>query len=429
MKFKNKRVLVIGAGSSGKSAQNFLQQRGAKTYLFDDADGLEFEWEGEEFDLAVLSPGVSINHPLAQKFKDILVSELALGFSVRRWWHRKKIVAVTGTNGKTSVVNLIHGALGGKRSVLCGNCGVPVTGVSRELRKKIPITEVSSFMLELPAPRANIAVILNVTEDHLDRHGTVDNYIAHKESLAKPQRKRDILVLNFDCETTRALAIGKRQRVLWFSTTARVRGIYAENGVVYLNLGRKRRVLVTLNELGIWRTHDVQNLLATVLVSWLLGVKRVVWNGATEHRLEFVKTHGQTSFYNDSKATNVAATLAAANSFSLPVHLILGGQGKSQDFSKLFADLPVGVASIHALGEDAHAILTAASEAGYKRAFYAQSLEDATHAAYDSAKATNGPSVVLLSPACASLDGFASFAQRGEIFKRIVMNINGNVEV
>ena len=429
MRFKDKRVLVIGAGQSGKSAEAFLQQRGALTYLFDDNDGLEHEWDSQDFDLAVLSPGVSINHPLAQKFKDILLSELALGFMAKKWWHRKKVVTITGTNGKTSVVNMIFNALGAGRAVLCGNCGPPVTAVTREIQKKIPVTEISSFMLELPAPRSNIAVILNVTEDHLDRHGTVENYVAHKESLAKSQKRRDTLILNYDCVTTRGLAIGKRQRVLWFSTTTRVRGIYVENGVVYLNIARRRKPMVTLNELGIWRTHDIQNLLATVLVCKLLGAKKVGWNNAPEHRLQFVKTVGQTSFYNDSKATNIAATLAAASSFSLPVHLILGGQGKGQDFAKLFNELPVGVASIHVFGADAHTILTAASESGYKHAFYCSSLEHATHAAYESAKATNGPTVVLLSPACASLDSFTSYAERGEIFKRKVMNIHGNVEV
>ncbi|MCL2587623.1 MAG: UDP-N-acetylmuramoyl-L-alanine--D-glutamate ligase [Firmicutes bacterium] len=416
MKLKNKRVLIIGAGASGKSAEAFLQQRGAKTYLYFDPSAIEFE--ESDFDLAVLSPGVSINHPLAQQFKSKLVSELTLGFSGRH----KPIVAVTGTNGKTTVVNLIHQILGQNRSILCGNIGIPVTSVSEEIKRKIPIAEVSSFMLELPAPRVRIAVILNITQDHLDRHGTIENYVRHKESLAHGQKRCDRLILNFDCPTTRELAKGKRQRILWFSTTARVKGVYIEDGVVWLNLKRKRRRLYSLNELGLFRMHDIQNFLATLLVCWLLGKKNIgevcgrPLKQIEDHRIEFVRAVGQTAFYNDSKATNIAATLAAVNSISLPVHLIMGGQRKGQDFNKFFENLPAHVARICVIGVDKKYIVKTAAAHGISDIYLCDGLVDALEWSVKG----SGAKVVLLSPACASFDEFKNYQDRGNKFKEMV---------
>ena len=413
MKFKDKRVLIIGAGASGRSAEAFLQSRGAKTFLYDDK--LKLDVERLDCELAVLSPGVSINHELAQRFRDKLISELALGFTVRH----KKIVAVTGTNGKTSVVNLIHQAMGDKRAVLCGNCGPPVTSVSESLRKKIPITEVSSYMMETEMIkgrfRPRIAVILNITQDHLDRHGTIENYIAHKEVLAKNQKRRDVLILNYDCANTKKLAEGKRQKILWFSTKARVRGIYAEEGRVWLNTGRKACAVFDLGELGLHAEHQIQNFLATALVCALLRVKRANLKNlrsVEEHRIEFVKTIDGASYYNDSKGTNTAATLAAINSFSLPVHLILGGKRKGQDFAQFFAKLPAHVASVCVYGEDREHI----AKASTVEVVECEGLEEAVRIA----SVGQGPRVVLLSPACASFDQFRDYVQRGERFREII---------
>ena len=468
MKLKDKRVLIIGAGESGQSAEKFLQSRGAKTLVFDDRFEMDIERLcAEDFDLAVLSPGVSINHQLAQKFKHKLLSELSLGFarcrSLVRFISALKapIVAVTGTNGKTSVVNLLHQAIGPKKSFLCGNCGPPATAItSKDMRRKIAITEVSSFMTEpevakeepsrvrkgnrckfLPRPfRPDIAVILNITQDHLDRHGTVDNYIRHKLALTAHQRRSDILILNYDCPNTRELEKNFKKekwekparsgpKILWFSTTARVRGIYVEDGIIWLNLRHKRRALFTLGELGLYRQHDIENFLATALVSRYLRVRLVNLlnlRSIENHRIEFVATIGQTSFYNDSKGTNISATLAAVNSFSLPVNLILGGQRKGQDFAKLFEVLPAQVNEVFVFGEDAHHILSSAVDAGWgSRISVYDGMESAVKAAYAGplGKKNDGPNVVLLSPACASFGEFRNYAHRGEQFIEIVKTL------
>ena len=405
---------------SGKSTESFLQSRGAKTLVFDDKFGQDIaKLDPKDFDFAVLSPGISINHELAKKFKEILVSELSLGFSGKH----KRIIAVTGTNGKTTVVNLINQALGNKKSVLCGNCGPAVTSVTKVIRKKLPITEVSSFMLELPAPRVSIAVILNITQDHLDRHGTVENYIRHKESLASSQKRSDRLILNYDCPVTKELSAKKRQRVLWFSTKTRVKGIYTEDSTVWLNIRRKRRALFSLNELGLYREHDIQNFLAVALVCKLLGVKDKDLkdlNNVQKHRIEFVKAINNISFYNDSKATNIAATRAAVNSLGLPVHLIMGGQRKGQDFSAFFENLPAHIKHIYVFGQDRGHILGRAARFGFSEITSCKNMEEAVVLANKSA---TGPQIILLSPACASMDEFRDYQDRGDSFKMTIDKI------
>ena len=436
MKFRDKKVLVIGAGASGKSAKEFLESRGASVTLYDDKENL-LDHDSllyEDFDLVILSPGVSINHPLAQKFESKMISELALGFSVP---HKKK-VAVTGTNGKTSVVNLIQSAIGDKRGILVGNSGVPVSSVSAQIKSKLPVTEVSSFMLEcqlinhekqiqkIAKFRPKIAVILNISQDHLDRHGTMENYIAHKAAITKYQKRCDKLILNYDNVHTRG--IETRAKKLFFSTTSRVRGAYVEDGFVYLNLRGRAKKVFKLSDLNLFKQHDIENFLATFLVCHLLKIpKKNLENlrAIEEHRIQYVTTIGQTEFYNDSKATNIAATLAACKSFKLPVNLIIGGVDKGQNFESMWEDLPQNVERVFVYGESKHSMQNSAQTAGYDSIELCEDMYDAIKRATEHGM---GAKVVLLSPACASFDEFLNYEDRGNKFAEFVKSMGDSEE-
>jgi len=449
VKFRNKRVLVLGVGSSGLAAKNFLEQRGAEVIVYDDNVQISEETSRstrETCDLAVISPGISINHPLAKQMQKnnipisgacvnvsgacaSVISELELGFCEKHG----KVVAVTGTNGKTTVSNMINDALG-RKSVLCGNVGIPVTSVAKQLRRKTAVVEVSSFQLEasqshgaartLRGFRPNIAVILNITQDHLERHGTMEEYIRCKAAISKNQKKRDVLILNFDDANCRSL--GTHQKVLWFSTTAKVKGIYLDGRDITLNIKRRAQKIFTLDELGAENQHDIQNILAVILTLKLLkvpksAIKKACRAAKMPHRLQYIgnlKTRERTvMFFNDSKSTNVASTLAACRCFKSPVNLLLGGVSKGQSFAELFEKLPAVVQNIFAFGQAAAEIIKAANEAGFLAVVKCNNLEDATHRAI---KAGTGPLVVLLSPACSSFDMFKNYEHRGEEFVKTV---------
>ena len=422
-----KKVLVLGAGKSGMAAAKFLYYKGAVVGIYDDVETKqsipqaicvtsEKQIEFEKFDLCVISPGVSINHKIARKFEGRNISELALGFTDKH----KKVVAVTGTNGKTTVTKMIAAALG-RRGVACGNVGVPVTSVADELRRKIAVAEVSSFMLEAPGDFcSDISVILNITQDHLERHGSMQEYIRCKSVLAGNSKT---LILNYDDENCRALG---NQRSLFFSTTKAVRGIYIDGKDICLNLKNKPKKLFNIDDFGETKPHAIQNILATILVCHLLKVSKrrimAACNGhrTNEHRIQSVANIGNVTFYNDSKATNIAACLAACRCFKCPINLLVGGQVKGQNFAELFEKLPNMVEQVFCFGSGEDVIMESAKQRNFKNITKCADMAEATKAAYEHGF---GPRVVLLSPACASLDEYKSYAERGEKFTEIVRGL------
>jgi UDP-N-acetylmuramoylalanine--D-glutamate ligase len=437
MNLKHKKILVIGAGDSGVSAAKFLQERGAVVGIYDDKGEAsipqailvkdEESVRREQFDFAVISPGVSINHKIARVFEGRLVGEVALGFTVSH----KKIVAITGTNGKTTTTKMLAKALG-KNGIAVGNIGIPVTSVTREIGRRTAVCEVSSFMLEGGAGfRPNISMILNITQDHLERHGTMDEYVRCKSAISEMQTNRDYLILNYDCEQCKKIALANdckplptnAPQVLFFSTTAAVRGIYIADGKVVLNIGRRPKILFDIKEFGEQKPHQIQNILAVTLAAVLLGVrKKAIIKACSgvvshEHRIQHVRTMGSVSFYNDSKATNIAATLAAVRSMSVDINLILGGVAKGQNFDTLFESLPKHVQHIFCFGESSSDIIASAQKANFEQITQCRHLSEAVNRAIATG---SGPRVVLLSPACSSFDMFKSYADRGEKFMQIV---------
>jgi len=420
--FRNLKVLVLGAGKSGLSAAKFLRAHGAVVGIFDDKKGDAIkeaiyvkDVDFEVFDYCVISPGVSINHPVAQKFEGRITSELALGFGAPY----KKVVAITGTNGKTTVTNMLGLVVGG-RGVVCGNVGVPVTSVSGEIKRKIAVTEVSSFMLEVDFKfMPDISIILNITQDHLERHGTMEEYIRCKGKLANAK----VVILNHDCLNTRVLNDG---RALYFSTNTAVRGIYLDGNDVVQNIGKRAKVIFNIAEFNEERPHMISNILAVILACKLLGVSRKRILEAckrgphSEHRIQPIGEVGNVSFINDSKATNVASCLASCACFQGAIHLLVGGVAKGQDFGELFAKLPRNVEHVFAFGESAEEIAKAAVVTGFKDIAKFKTMKEATKAAF---KHGFGPRVVLLSPACSSFDEFSGYVERGKVFAEIVKEL------
>jgi len=528
--FNGKKVLVVGAGKSGRAAARFLVGRGAVVGVYDDkfllrkqesadtsyelrdtsydrvSDGASTaratgpcekgdpslngvtppcdiqsmpgaifvagreQVEFEKFDMCVVSPGVGVTHAVVAPFweRGAVLGELGLGLSVKR----RKTVGVTGTNGKTTVTNMIAHVLGG-RGFACGNVGRPVTDCEGDFARKTAVVEVSSFMLEsvnasepfqtysqqntspAGAPRftrrgillANrsagsvlaknlvfnghpaikkafdIGIVLNVTQDHLERHGSMQEYIRCKRVLVQYSQT---VILNYDDENARAMG---DEKSLYFSRETAVRGIYIEGRNVVLNV-KKPRVLFTLDNLTDQQAHSIENMLAVTLACVLLGCKpkkiytKINAFGGGEHRIAFVGTHNGVSFYNDSKATNIASALVGARTIMGAVNLIVGGQTKGQDFGVLFKKLPNHVERVFCYGSGADVIMDCATEQGFTQIVRCDDLRDATIRAFGFG---DGAKTVLLSPACASLDEFSSYAERGERFTEIVKEIISGV--
>jgi UDP-N-acetylmuramoylalanine--D-glutamate ligase len=390
------KAIIIGRGKSGQAAEKFLTGKGWETAILDSGD------EMPSADLCVLSPGVPWTNGEVKA-----IPELELPFVVGGV-KPKKVVAVTGTNGKTTVVGQIHTAcsLDDKESVLCGNVGIPISSVADSLDGKIAVVEVSSFMLEQSTIfRPDIAVITNITPDHLERHRTAEEYMRCKGRITAHQGKGDYLVANFDDERVRA--IGKeaeklrRQTVVWFSAAQRR---------IWTKFLFWRKRLCPLPDLERMTPHGRSNALASLTAAHLLGIDKAAASEAVQpkeqkHRIEKVCEKNGVAFYNDSKATNIASTLAACKCFSGSIRLILSGKTKGQNYDDLFDGLPENVVDVIAFGD-----LTAEMKG---RAKIVDGLEKAVVTAAQGAKAGD---VILFSPSGSSFDRFENYEDRGNQF-------------
>jgi UDP-N-acetylmuramoylalanine--D-glutamate ligase len=438
-------ALILGCGASGQSARRFLEDRGYKVIIWEDDacvragfhDGgslsrTEAEVPcSENIDLCIVSPGISKIHKIISGLiaRGVeIVAEIDLPFidlNGHKKSKPKNIVAVTGTNGKTTVVGQIYDAVikSGFRGCLCGNIGLPITSAADKLNGSAAIIEVSSFMLETAKHlHPNIAVITNITQDHLERHGTMEEYIRCKKRVFADQTKKDFLVLNWDDKNTREIGLveqkTRKRRVVWYSASARVRGLFVDSGFVCRLGVFGVKKLFPLTDLGQNTPHGISNALAVVAVGSILRVKKSALISACrykqqKHKLEFVGQKDGIVFYNDSKATNIAAVLAACRSFCLSVTLIICGKTKGQDYSQLFLSLPQNVKSIVVFGECKDEVSVKAAKLEYENIFIANGLKDAVEMAVN--KSGDG-SVVLFSPGGSSFDEFENYEDRGNRF-------------
>jgi UDP-N-acetylmuramoylalanine--D-glutamate ligase len=451
MELKGKKVLVVGLGKSGLAAALFLRHKGAQVTVSDIRsaeslakeipalldEGIMVEAGGHGLltfrrqDLIVVSPGVPLNTPelvQARNFGRPVIGELELAAR----FLKGKILAITGSNGKTTTTALAGEILkeAGYPTLVAGNIGVPVVGVIEESTDDTwSVLEVSSFQLESTEEfHPRIAVILNITPDHLDRHGTFENYALAKERIFAVQDTSDSVVLNADNPRTAEAEARSHAPVYWFSAKHEVsRGAWAQNGtVVYRSApgaGPEAAIetILPLAKISLKGEHNVENVLAAVCAARLAGVapsviaRAIEKFHAVEHRLEYVATVNGVEFYNDSKATNVDATAKAVASFPGGIHLILGGKDKGSDYSTLSPLLHERVRAVYTIGAAAAKI-----ESHLRGVAQIHSCETLAKAVSAATAAARPGDVVLLAPACSSFDQFENYEQRGRVFKQLV---------
>jgi len=451
MDLHGKRVLVVGLGKSGVASALFLKAHGARVTVSDTKTGDELHSEipvlldhgitvetgghGERTfrgqDLIEVSPGIPLDGPA-------LVQARALGGSVigemelAARFLRGPIVAITGSNGKTTTTTLTGEIMtaGGFSALVGGNIGTPAIALAeRATPESVIVLEVSSFQLEtIHSFRPKVAVILNVTPDHLDRHRTFEAYVDAKARILENQQSADLAVLNAADPTCVAMAARTKAQVFWFSRQKEVQqGAWVLDGNILFREGAQQREIMLVSEIPLKGAHNLENVLAAVCAGALMGcaaekIRQAVREfKAVEHRLEHVATIRGVDYYNDSKATNVDATIKALESFPANIHLILGGKDKGSDYTLLNDLLRQRVKRVYTIGAAAAKI---ESQIKGVEVVHADTVENALRKA--NAVAEPGD-VVLLAPACASFDQFKNYEQRGQVFKEIVRALSAEV--
>ena len=447
MELNGKRVLVVGLGKSGVASAIFLKQHGARVTVSDTKSGDELRNEipalldhgitvetgghGERTfrgqDLIVVSPGVPVDAPplvQARSAGEMVIGEIELAAQ----FLPGPLVAITGSNGKTTTTTLAGEIMtaGGFPTLVGGNIGTPAISLAERAKPEtIIVLEVSSFQLEtIQSFRPKIAVVLNVTPDHLDRHRTLDAYINAKARIFENQQPDDYAVLNVDDATCVSMAARTRAQVFWFSRQKEVQqGAWVRNGNLIFRDRTGQREILQVSEIPLKGAHNLENVLAAVCAGALMGcppdkIRQAVRDfKAVEHRLEFVATINGVDYYNDSKATNVDATIKALESFPANIHLILGGKDKGSDYTVLNDLLRQRVKRVYTIGAAAAKI---ESQIKGVEVVHAETLENAIRKANTSAQPGD---VVLLAPACASFDQFKSYEHRGKVFKQTVASL------
>ena len=444
IELRHKRVLVIGLARTGLATALFCAARGARVTATDTRTekdlgdaiaplrkaGVALELGGHrqesilDGDLIIPSPGVPADAPLLQfaRAKGVTIwSEIELAGR----FLKGRLLGITGSNGKTTTTSLIEHILrnAGFSTILAGNIGTPlISGVENSSENTVTVVELSSFQLELIEKfRPNISVFLNLTPDHLDRHHTLESYGAAKARIFENQTERDSAVLNADDPGTTPYAPAKPQ-LYWFSRKQRVaQGAFVkQNEILFRREGVEEAVL-KLSDIPLAGAHNVENVLAAVAATRLADAepaaiaKGVRSFAGVEHRLEFVAEIAGVRYYNDSKATNVDATLKALDAFPGRILIILGGKDKGSDYTVLQA--PLREKAILALLIGAAAGKIEKQIAGSVAIEQAGTLERAVETAAHAARAGD---VVLLAPACASFDQFQNYEHRGRVFKELV---------
>jgi UDP-N-acetylmuramoylalanine--D-glutamate ligase len=389
-------------------------------------------------DFLIISPGVPSNVPFILTAKRLgipVYSELELASQ-----HIKNpIIAITGTNGKTTTTTLINYILNhsGINAVAAGNIGVPLSEIATKLLNKdksitkdtIIVLEVSSYQLEfIEKFKPSVAIILNITPDHLKYHKTIAHYIDVKLKIARNQDVNDILILNADDENINFNNVEEfkkknniKSKIYQFSLSTVNRGIYIADGKVINSIQQAKEEIMTTKEIKIPGVHNQYNSMAAAIVAkvWQLSNENIrdslnKFNGV-EHRLEFVRTINGVDYINDSKATNVNATWYALNSYERPLIWIAGGRGDNNDYSMLDEAVSKNVRKIITFGEEKETIYIRYSE--MVCCTKVENIHSAINTAYSTAKQND---IVLFSPACKSFDQFINFEQRGECFKQAV---------
>lgn len=451
MDLNNKKVLLVGLAKTGISTIKHLDKLGAKIVvndikdksklveILDELKGLNnveyiLGYHPEKIDdisMAVVSPGVPLDLPFILKLKENnieIIGEVELAYRLSK---NPVFIGITGTNGKTTTTSLV-GEIFKKANVdtyIVGNIGNPVIDtIDSANEKSVLVTELSSFQLEsIQSFRPNVSAVLNVTEDHLNRHHTMKNYIEAKSKIFMNQTSEDFCILNYDDLEVRELSKKCNAKIIYFSRTKKIdNGIYLDeaNNIV-INIDEKI-TLLNKEDLSLPGNHNLENAMAAVGICYVSNVsleiiKEVLKNfNGVEHRQEFVKSINDIMFVNDSKGTNPDSTIKAIQSYKRPIILIAGGMDKQSSFDELLEVAKENVKALVLLGETSSIIYDCAKNKGFTNIHVVKNMEEAVNTSYEISQSGD---VVLLSPACASWDMYKSFEVRGKDFKDNVNNI------
>lgn len=453
MNLKDKKILVVGMGRSGKAAMKALVNEGAQVFAQDSktADEIDGELkdfikknnvgcifgrvpeEDEIFDMLVLSPGVPPTLEFIGKAKEAgaeIIGELELAYRLAGG----KFIGITGTNGKTTTTTLTGEIFkaAGKKTHVVGNIGVPVVSQAEDTGEEdVLVTEISSFQLEtIREFRPVVSAILNLTPDHLDRHGNMENYGSAKAAIFKNQKPEDFCVINADDELCYSLAEkeGCKACVVPFSRKRELPfGVFVKDGVITVRTAEGEDVSICRSEeLKIPGSHNLENALAAVGIAYFGGVDPEITAkvlrefAGVEHRIEDCGEVNGVRFINDSKGTNTDAATKAIEAMKENIILIAGGYDKGAEFDDFAKGFNGAVKGLMLLGKTAEKIKASAEKAGLKNITMCKDMDECVLKAYEQAEAGD---VVLLSPACASWDMYNSFEERGEHFKRCVQKL------
>ena len=457
MELQGKSVLVIGNARSGIGAAKLALHLGATVCIYDgkaydkwtpemqDAinslkgQGIAFalgeEPNVEAFDLLIMSPGVPPEIPVVQAARS-LGKKITGEFEFASWYCKAPILAITGTNGKTTTTTLVGEIMRAHnpQTYVVGNIGrafseevlnIPSNGVV--------VAEVSSFQLELADTfKPQVSALLNITPDHLNRHHTMENYCNCKYNIFQNQTTNSYSVLNLKDQYFEEAKKRVKGKLLVFSLTQVPEfGAYLKDGAIYENIDGIVSSICKVDELHIKGSHNVENVLAAVAMTRAIGVpvhlirEVLIHFKGVEHRTEFVQTKKGVDFFNDSKATNTDAAIAGLiglSSLNKPIRLIGGGMDKQTTFVDWIKLFPGLVEKLYVIGETKGQIIQECDSLGYKAVEAFETLEAAIEAAYQESKPGE---CILLSPACASWDMFESYEARGELFKKVVNYLEG----
>ncbi|WP_422486530.1 UDP-N-acetylmuramoyl-L-alanine--D-glutamate ligase [Gudongella sp. DL1XJH-153] len=450
MLIKGKKIMVMGIGITGVSALKLLAEHNNELFVYDEKPELEIkeilirnqlinvEVIQEEMinmvqdvDFIVKSPGIPPDNMVIKFAMDKgipVISDIELAYNLGI---QGTIIGITGTNGKTTSTILAGEILNNNenRAHLAGNMGTGVLQVVENVQKEdYLVLELSSFQLEhtyLFKPK--VSLILNITEDHLDWHGTFDNYKASKFKIFANQSGDDYLVLNKEDENLRNIEGKTRASIIWFSAKKELaQGVFINNGSIIYRNNESMEIILSLEDIKIPGVHNIENICGVVGVMKALGIdndtiRTTIRNfKGVEHRIEYVGKWNGVDFYNDSKGTNVESTTKAIEAINNPIVLIAGGYNKGANYDKFLKALQNKSRALVLIGETKEDIERAAENIGIKVIYKAINMEDAVNKAISIAKIGDA---VLLSPACASWDFYQNFEERGNHFKRIVKDL------
>lgn len=451
MDLKEKRFLVAGTGKSGIAAAALLKKMGAAVRLYDGNTELNVdlfyeknpelkgvpvvlgepgEEEMKSTDILVLSPGIPVDLPVVSAMRERGAAvwgeiELAWAFA------KGRVLAVTGTNGKTTTTSLLGEILKNYFTdvKVVGNIGIPYTSVAAETTEEtVTAAEISSFQLEtIHSFAPKVTAILNITPDHLNRHHTMENYIAVKESITKNQKPEDLCVLNYEDAALRKFGEGLQTKAVWFSGKRELNnGFYLKEDTIYHSHAGNKTEIIKTEELNLLGRHNYENVMAAAAMALGIGVpldkvqEALRRFTAVEHRIEFVAEKRGIRFYNDSKATNPDAAIQGIGAMDRPTFLIGGGYDKESTYDEWIDAFDGKVRELILIGQTREKIAETAKRHGFTVITMADSMEEAVEICYGRAKSGDA---VLLSPACASFGMFKNFEERGRIFKEIVRSL------